>query len=696
MNRTRLLLLIVLLVATTFQSSCEKPSPAQPKEYLLVTLEWVYIKDSTDSGGEGEITIWTLVESLDKKGERISGSLSQGNAFPHPSRYWVEMSDGESFYPRMPIYYAPWDETPDELFFFVTAWDNDEGPKWINDGIEGLGEILQDIGSGAEDIATYLLSLPAEQLEKLIGKDWFISQITHYIWKEVLKKADLYSIVSAADRYSPLVKAMGEITSLWGKHIKAPQTVFTVAYRSSELHDPDRARPTKKTDWGGVKNGQPVEFYLCNQASLLPGGDCGETVASLKFYRISEPEKPVIVDVTLKSIYLYNNREGKDAEIFIHTRYADQFTRVTEIPGAPAEVQGKYQFQGDAYFLTTDKRLPASGFNNFADNVKYPIWQLISSSTRTPGKPPFFYVEVDLYEDDSGAIFEDELDWLGTFTWLIITQNHPRNKMFCPASIQEYSQYAKVEICITISDAATSATPTAQPTPLPPISPPVPATYYLGFNTSLPPFDNAGTRQAFASLIDKEYLLERIGREGREVATSFVHPSIWPAGFSSYNEIGLPFDPEAAYTLASDLGSDGDLAPVDTIILGTSDDKNAVQVAEFIKESWESYFGLGVEIVTLDWDSYVNYLRSEDPPNAYLIGWKADYRSPYNFLYDVFNSQSASNHARYQNPYYDTLLTEAWNEANPGTQLQKYLEAERILCEQDAVIVPLYYYFEDE
>jgi len=571
MKRARLLLLTVLIIVTTFQSSCETPARAQPKEYLLVTLDWVNVKNSTTHLGM-------------KRQTNCSFSSLHG----------------------------------------------------------------------------------------------------------------ITTNVSAADRYSPLVKAMGEITSLWGKHIKAPQTVFSVAYRSSELFDPIWDSPTKKTDWGGATNGHPVDFFLCDQASYAPGKSCSDAVASLKFYRITEPEKPVIVDVTLKSIYLFDKREGGDAEVFIHARYVDQYTKVIEIPGAPAEVQGKYQFQGDTYFLGTDKRLPNSGFNNFTNNVQYPIWQLISNSARTPGKPPFFYVEVDLYEDDSGAVFEDELDWLGTFSWLIITQDQVRNKMFCPPSKPEKSRYAQVEVCITISDAATQATPTAQPTPLPPVPLPVPATYYLGFNTSLPPFDNAETRQAFASVIDKEYLLERVGREGRSVAASFVNPSIWPEGFSAYNEIGLPFDPEAAYTLASDLGSDGDLAPMDTIILATSDDNNAMRVVGYIKDSWESYFGLGVEIIALDWDSYGSYLASEDPPNAYLIGWKADYSSPYNFLYDVFNSQSTSNYAHYQNPYYDTLLTEAWNGTNPDTQLQKYLEAERILCEQDAVIVPLYYYFVNE
>jgi hypothetical protein len=416
----------------------------------------------------------------------------------------------------------------------------------------------------------------------------------------------------------------------------------------------------------------------------------------LKFYRISEPEKPVRVDVTLKSVYLFDKRELGDAEIFIHTRVVEQYTKVTEIPGAPAEVQENNQFRGDTYFLGTATRIPNSGFNNYMNNVEYPIWQLISDSAKTPGKPPFLYVEVDLNEDDSSAVFEDKLDWLGSFSWLIITNDQMRNKMFCPQPTPEKTEYVKIEVCITIRDADNPATPTAQPTAMTPISPPIPATYYLGFNTSLPPFDNAETRRAFASTIDKQALLNDVGHEGRSAATSFVHPSLWSAGFNSYMAIGVPFDPEAARMLVPRLSIDCDLAPIDPIILATSNDKNAIQVANFIKETWESSFGISVETIALDWNNYVNYLASEDPPNAYLIGWKADYSNPYNFLYDVFNSQSTSNYAQYQNPYYDTLLTDAWKETNPEVQLQNYLEAERILCEQDAVIVPLYYYFADK
>jgi len=693
MKRIRCLLLAFLALTTVFQSSCEKTSPASSTDYLLVTLDWVYIKDSTDSN-EAEITLWTLVESLDKKGEKVNGSLSQGNAFPHPSRYWVDIKEGEGFDPGMPVYYSPWDETPEDLFFFITAWDNDEGPGWINNGIIGLGSILQDIGGGAADIASYILSLPAEQLEKLIANDWFISQITHYIWKEALQKTELYKYASAADRYSPLVKAMGEITSLLGKSIKAPETVFSVAYRSSELFDPILGSPTKKTDWGGTTKNHPVDFFVCNQATFDPGKSC-DSVAKLKFYRVSEPETPVVIDVALKNIYFYDNREGGEAEIFIQARYADQYSLVSEIPGAPAEVLGKYSFQGDTYFLTNERRLPTSGFSNYLDNVEYPTWQLVSSRARPPGKPPFFFVEVDLFEDDSGAIFEDKLDWLGTFTWLLITQDQPRNKSFCPPSIQANSKYAKVEICITINDAKSLATPTEQQKTLPPLSPPVPATYYLGFNTSIPPFDNARIRQAFASLIDRDALLGWIGRDGRVAATSFTNPAIWPEGFSSYEQIGLPFDPETALTLNSELNLDGDIASFGTIILATSDDPNATQMAGFIEAAWDTY-GFNVDVVALEWNSYLSYLQSEEPPNAYLIGWKADYQSPYNFLYDVFNSQSTSNYSTYENPYFDFLLSEAWQETDPERQLQKYLAAEEILVEEDAVIVPLYYYVSDD
>jgi peptide/nickel transport system substrate-binding protein len=52
--------------------------------------------------------------------------------------------------------------------------------------------------------------------------------------------------------------------------------------------------------------------------------------------------------------------------------------------------------------------------------------------------------------------------------------------------------------------------------------------YYIGFNNTIPPFDNASVRQAIAFGIDRSYILNNFFPTGTELATQFVPPTVDP------------------------------------------------------------------------------------------------------------------------------------------------------------------------
>jgi ABC-type oligopeptide transport system substrate-binding subunit len=46
---------------------------------------------------------------------------------------------------------------------------------------------------------------------------------------------------------------------------------------------------------------------------------------------------------------------------------------------------------------------------------------------------------------------------------------------------------------------------------------------------------------------------------------------------------------------------------------------------------------------------------------------------------------------RWDNAEYTALLTAAFNEPDPEVRRELYIQAERILCETDAVVIPLFW-----
>jgi ABC-type oligopeptide transport system substrate-binding subunit len=73
----------------------------------------------------------------------------------------------------------------------------------------------------------------------------------------------------------------------------------------------------------------------------------------------------------------------------------------------------------------------------------------------------------------------------------------------------------------------------------------------------------------------------------------------------------------------------------------------------------------------------------------FRLGWGADYPDPDNFMV-LFMSKSGNNNTHWGNPRYDDLIAQAASESNSSRRVQMYDEAQKILTEEDAVIMPLF------
>jgi oligopeptide transport system substrate-binding protein len=71
------------------------------------------------------------------------------------------------------------------------------------------------------------------------------------------------------------------------------------------------------------------------------------------------------------------------------------------------------------------------------------------------------------------------------------------------------------------------------------------------------------------------------------------------------------------------------------------------------------------------------------------LGWGADYPDPDNFM-KLFTSLSGNNNTRWKNPRYDQLLDLAAKEFDARKRTRLYDESQKILCENDLPIMPLF------
>jgi hypothetical protein len=84
-------------------------------------------------------------------------------------------------------------------------------------------------------------------------------------------------------------------------------------------------------------------------------------------------------------------------------------------------------------------------------------------------------------------------------------------------------------------------------------------------------------------------------------------------------------------------------------------------------------------------------LLYSDPPQVWRLGWCADFSDAYNFLFDGVISRNVL-FGDWSNPTYESLLETAAVTFDLNTRAALYQQAEEILVETEAVMLPVYYY----
>lgn len=205
-------------------------------------------------------------------------------------------------------------------------------------------------------------------------------------------------------------------------------------------------------------------------------------------------------------------------------------------------------------------------------------------------------------------------------------------------------------------------------------------------------FANENVRKAIAYALDKENLVENILGDGSRAIYGYI-----PTDFVFNPETGEDFRQEAGDLVKTDekLANEylekakkemnGEIA----IELLSKDGDSDRKVAEFIQGQLEKTLpGLKINVKTVPVNNAIALMKQDDYELSVSM-WGPDYKDPMTFLE---NSVSSKNTVNYISQKYDQLIEDASNKYgnDPQKRWETLIEAEKVLVEEDAVLIPLY------
>ncbi len=212
-------------------------------------------------------------------------------------------------------------------------------------------------------------------------------------------------------------------------------------------------------------------------------------------------------------------------------------------------------------------------------------------------------------------------------------------------------------------------------------------TYYYGLNVENPPFDNASVRLAFSEAVDRQAIVENITKSGQLPASFFSLPNIVAApteanfaGMGVYTNLDDAKARWQAY-LAETGKQASDFSP--TLVYNTSAAHEAI--AQAVQQQWNEAFGVNVQLTSED---FATYLDNRGTFDAFRAGWCFDYPDTHNFLHDAL----VDNDMHWSNPDFDALVQQGLSAPTAEERAALYAQAEHILVNTDAAMIPIYFY----
>ncbi|KPL20350.1 MAG: hypothetical protein AMJ93_12145 [Anaerolineae bacterium SM23_84] len=222
---------------------------------------------------------------------------------------------------------------------------------------------------------------------------------------------------------------------------------------------------------------------------------------------------------------------------------------------------------------------------------------------------------------------------------------------------------------------------------------PVLMTASFTFNLTKPPVDNPLVRKALAAAVDKERLLHEVVRADHIPAKTFGPPEVFGSPAEHPNFQGIPFDPQQAREWLAEAGyPDGQGFP-ELVVMGFREERSEL-IQEFVEQQWRDHLGIEVKVVSHEVEIYWQRVGVDSPHVLATPKWAA-YPDENNFM-DAYHPVTVYNYSRWnaEDPAavrFMEVTEAAAAESDPQVRKALYFEAEKILCQDEAIVVPLYH-----
>lgn len=215
------------------------------------------------------------------------------------------------------------------------------------------------------------------------------------------------------------------------------------------------------------------------------------------------------------------------------------------------------------------------------------------------------------------------------------------------------------------------------------------ALYYLAFDLTEPPFNDPALRHALSMAIDREQLVELIGR-GERPAFGIVPDGI--PGYGGAQVEWSHFSASERRSRALELYNAAGYDESEPLTVKYTYDTGDIheKVALIVASMWHETLGIDVQLEKKEWQYFLDTRDQRSEWQVMRFAWFGDYNHASTFT-NIFRSTDEQNLSQFDNPQYDSLLAAASREPDPGRQADLLAEAETLLLAEHP-IAPLYFF----